>query len=267
MTFDWISIALSALIGGLSALLAALFVKDRREKPAKFAIAVAVSFGALKFASTVLLMPRINLWRADHALQAMPVYVAISKYEPNTYERIRKTLADALNGGMTSEQAIGRAHPLIVGMVGKYAPKASDETVVKVAQITIREIEELENDGTENCYYLIYPRAGGGSTNPPKFSAGLAADEMAVMADLINEGASQPIPPMDSATAGSLVQEIIQGLVKTHPDEIRTLAKGSQPDVDKRLVCAGTADLFKAILKTPSDQRGSLLRFVLSQKN
>lgn len=92
-------------------------------------------------------------------MQSLPYYPEFSKYEPKTYERLKKTLSSTEKAGEPSERAVVRARIMVAKVLKADVHYAADEAVEELGLVFSDGLDEL-SDHSGACYKFLFPHSG-----------------------------------------------------------------------------------------------------------
>jgi len=266
---NWYSIGLSVLSGAIAALIATLICgKDQENKSARGAIFVFI-FLALMAGSRTVGLPKINAYRAKadvaHVLTTVPAFVSMSKYAPDTYSRLSKTMTDAIEKGVPPQEALGQVKAQMQAFVASRLADASDEALLGYSKVMVTEMGELQNKGNGLCYQFLFPQAGSGVNVAAKVSEETQAADLAALNELIKtSNTKRPVP--SASEVMPILQPLIIEMSGVHGTSMSILDNPMAPGVDKEKVCSISRDLYQRILALPPERAALALRFMFSQK-
>lgn len=265
---NWYSVGLAAASGGIAALIASLVFGKRPEKKTAYMIVVVVLFAVLNTVSKQFILPELNAHKAvveiDSELNQIPAFVSIKKYEPEIYQKLVDSLADATKQGYNQQQAIDLVRQQISGLVESRMPHASDEAILTYMSVMITEMDELHKQGKGLCYKLLFPHVAGGIDARKVFSQETQKKDLKALDEIIKTSNTKKVIPSESTVMPSL-EPIFVSLYSKFGDDFSMIENPTAKNVDKDKVCSITMDLYKEILALPPEQAASALRWMFGQ--
>jgi hypothetical protein len=264
---NWYSVGLAAASGGIAALIASLIFGKKPEKKTAYTIVVVVLFVVLNTLSKQFILPGLNAHKAvadiESAFNEIPAFASIKKYEPEIYQKLVDSLADATNQGYNQQQSIDLVRSQISGLVESRMPHASDEAILTYMSVMITEMNELQKQGKGLCYKLLFPQAGGGIDGRKVFSQETQKKDLMALNEIIKTSNTKKAIPSESVVMPSL-EPIFVSLYSKFGDDVSMIQNPTATNVDKDKVCSITMDLYKEILALPPKQAASVLRWMFS---
>ena len=265
---NWYSVGLAAASGGLAALIASLVFKKNTEKKTAYTIVVVVLFVVFNALSKEFVLPELDSFKVESDIQeafsGIPAFDSIKKYEPDTYKELVASLTEANRQGGSEQQAIDIVRSQISSIVTKRLPKASDTAIINYIGVLIEEMNELQNQGGDLCFRLLFPQAGGGVDGSKVFSKEVQKRDLEALDLTIKSyDANRPIPSEEEAMA--ILEPIYINLFNVYGNDVLALENPGANNVDKSKVCNITKALYSNILELESDKSVSVLRWMFSQ--
>lgn len=196
----------------------------------------------------------------------IPLMVTLQQKEPEARAAMENTAREAIEQGLTTQQAIDQIQVAMAEMIGKRVRFAPDDTLNQYMNVTLQQMQDLQAKGDSLCFKLLFPQAGGGidasKYNPPELiQQRLATDNQLVLA-------SYEQPQRNSAEqdlqASLQVQRILQQLGQKYGDDLKMLVPPQRNDVDHKRVCEIATDFYQQIQALPPVQSAQILRVVLA---
>lgn len=208
--------------------------------------------------------------KLEEHLQNLPFYPELAKYEPKTYERLKKNLLNAVKAGEPPERAVMRARMMVAKVLKANVPYAADEAVEELGLVFIDELDQL-SEHSSACYKFLFPHSG-----PP---AGFltAADplsyldeetqlaELDAVAEVLRTAAEDPQDEPDAKEGESLLLSQAEKLHSRYGDAVMLLAQTSHQDSDKSTICRMYRSMMGNIMNMPGDDSSTLLRYLLAK--
>jgi len=268
MQMDWITIMVLVMAGVISAVAAFLTPKRLRKGRIVPIIIFILFFVGLGVLVKQWVSPVIHVWKSqrevEKSLLQVSAYQYISKYDPKAYQQIRDEILDSIKNGESQGQTTARGRKVVAAFVSKYIPLASDEAVIRYMDAVAREIEELADKDPEICYQFLFPERYGTADIPQNLKPGTQRADLAALADVIRTAAEQPQPEPDQKKGEESLKWVMNAFHQTHGDEALLLRDPFAPGIDKGKVCRLIASFYKEVLNLPKEERGMVLRYMLS---
>jgi len=200
-----------------------------------------------------------------YILSHNPEYLAIQKYDPDEFQRI-KTELEALSRepNATKQLVLAKLAPMLVAVVQKALTQTTDEAIVQFARSKLTSLEEVANGSFDDCAAVI-----SGKVNPDSLSRIVAYSteqsrkaNSEAMVRLIEGAASKPRQPSsDEARYGRLIAQVevklkTRGLSTEH-------VFSDAPDITPKERCAAGIQIFREALNLKEPDRAFLLRMLL----
>jgi hypothetical protein len=267
---SWIDLGLGAVIGAISGILAVLLARRFTSKRYVSLIVLVSSFIVFGILSNQFLTPVIHAWKVERdverSLSEVTAFQHIAKYDPHVYQSIKTELIDSILKGENQEQAVGRARQAVGGLVMRYIPHASDEAIVQYVRAMALEIEELAEKDPEACYRFLFPARYGSADVTQYIKPETQRADLTALAEVIRTAAEQPQAVPSSETGDALLTKLMNKFYSSQGDDALLLQDPFAPGVDKKKVSKLIASLYREALNLPQEERGLLLRHMLSGK-
>jgi len=102
----------------------------------------------------------------DYILTHNPGYLAIQKYDPAEFRRIKTELeALAKEPNTTQQVVLAKLAPMLMAVVQKALTQTTDEAVVQLARSKLTSLEEIANESADDCSAVV-----SGKVNPDSLS-------------------------------------------------------------------------------------------------
>ena len=265
---NWYSVGLAAASGGIAALIATLIFGKRPENKAAFAMVFVLLFVVLNTLAKQLTLPGVNAQLGvddiEAAFDEVPAFASIKKYEPEMYQELVDTVADAAQQGRGQQQVIDLVRSQISGLVESRLPHASDEAIVTYLGVLVTEMRELHKQGNGLCFKLLFPQVGGGIDGRKVFSEETQKRDLMALDEIIKTSNFRRVIPAEITVMPSL-EPIFVDLYNKFGDDVSMIENPSAANVDKDKVCRITMDLYKKVLALPQKEAANALRWLFSQ--
>ena len=258
-----LEIVLSATCGAVAALVAFIALRSigslRKRPQLRTAIMVAAVVISLQ-----LVRPYLRSWihenDVNRLLRTDRLLKRVTRDDPSLHEPLRQALLEGYTlGGDT--QAIAAARDLLIPVLPKYLGKGSDETVLRFVRQTVSTLRTMGAAPDPNrCFHYLFPKAG--AAVKPTVEEGRDELRAALVAVVESEG---PPPEAEAVQAQTLLHQVLDSLSRTRGGDLSILRQTKDPAVDRRKLCAITADIYSEALKLPPAQSAVLLRFLFAQ--
>ncbi|WP_437609827.1 hypothetical protein [Erwinia sp. V71] len=196
----------------------------------------------------------------------IPLMVTLQQKDPVARDAMENTAREAIEQGLTTQQAIDQIQVAMAEVIGKRTRFAPDDDINQFMTVTLQQMQDLQAKGDSLCFKLLFPQAGGGIDpsryNPPELiQTRMTTDNQLVLA-------SYEHPQSNSAEedlqASLQVQRILQQLGQKYGDDLKMLVPPQRNDVDHKRVCQIATDFYQQILALPPVQSAQILRVVLA---
>jgi hypothetical protein len=194
-----------------------------------------------------------NERRADALLRDDAFLAAIVTDMPSLRAPVRAALLRALAAGQSgnvTDFVLATMTPLMPS----YVARASDAAVVAMARSLVAELKEREAQDPEDCYRALFPHVAG----PARLRV-LGDREGGQALRLIVETARAPGAQRRAGSPAALAR-VYTALREQYGAQVEVLARPQAPDVDRRLVCSVTTDLYDGIVHLPEADAAGALR-------
>jgi len=200
--------------------------------------------------------------QADRELQKSPVFAAVQKAEPDTYTKIRTALIDGTAHGK-SQADIGRTvNGYLEGVVAKYLPIASDESIVEMTRVVTLEVDQIGAKSADACFDFLYHPGSPAKVDLTQYVTPevLEADKAAMRA-ILESGMTGPQRVPAKQEVNPAFTRVGQQLI-TSFGQADVAALANPTTMDHRRFCTITSTLYKQVLSMPRSEAVPLLRFL-----
>jgi hypothetical protein len=257
---DWPSVVAAGVCAGLAGGIASLLPKDAKHRRVLYAIVLVPLFFGFQAFSNRVVMPRVRLWQADQQLRSSPFYREIAQADPQTYTKILAVASKSLENGESVDLVTGRLASIVRDTLPRYVGVASDQSVIEMVDVLIKQITLLEAQKSDACYFYLLP---DGTSLVPLDSKG-DEDSMKAMGDVVHSAVYNPQPSPDAVRAEVILQPVIEQLTRSYGDDLQLLREKPSDSIGRHKVCKIVASLYADIEILPRSDAGLLLRYLLS---
>ncbi len=266
---DWMAAALAGVCGALAALVASLLIRKPRDNMGAYMVSMVIAFGTFQWLAKELVVPEIHARQAERdvetVLQANPAFQALKRYDPPAYRALLVDLRTSVKKGTDVSQVVQTVKTHVGAIARKRLPTSSNQAAISFAKALLAGLEELKTKDGDLCYQFLFPQKSSTGAAVTHTSERTTQAFHGAMAEAIRSSAEAPQAIPREADVAPTLQAVFQDLAKEYGDGLRMLQNPSGPDVDRALVCAMTAGLYRRVLDLPTDEGGPLLRFLVSE--
>lgn len=229
-------------------------------------ISFCISFPALAVANHVAKVKRNT---TEYMLSHNPVSIAIQKYDPAEFQRIKAEMQKLdEQPNLTREAAIAKLTPMLMTVMQKALAQTTDEAVVEFARSRLFALEEVARTNVDDCYATISGKVDAASVSrivalsEQTGKANTEANREA-MVHVIEGAIGRPRQPSnDDIRYDQLIKQVEAKLkaVGLSVDYVFLDAPG--PTTKQR--CAAGIQLFREALNMKEPDRSFLLRVLLT---
>jgi len=255
--------------GGAACAINMALMQGQRRPVQKYALTGLVSLGSIgayyviaKGLIVSLGVGGMSAEQADRELQKSPVFAAVQKAEPDTYTKIRAALVDGTAHGK-SQADIGRTiNGYLVGVMAKYLPIASDESIVEMTRVVTLEVDQIGAKSADACFGFLYHPGSPAKVDLTQFVTPevLAADKAAMTA-ILESGMTSPQRVPAKQEINPAFNRLGQQLI-TSFGQADVAALANPATMDHGRYCTITGSLYKQVLSMPRADAVPLLRFL-----
>jgi hypothetical protein len=265
-----IATGLAVVIGAISAVAAWIVTRGLQRKQPAFSILLVLFFLILGTCSKLFVLPYLLEWKyrwdIDRALSQISVFQHIARYDPDSYQEIKREITASINNRDTRDEAIGRARERVAELVPGYIPRASDDAIVRYMNAMVREMQELAGKNPELCYQFLFPQKYGAIDVAEHLTPETQREDLAALAEVIRTAVEEPQPFPDSSAAETLLKRTLSQFSQDHGEETLLLKDPFAPGIDKGKACGLIASLYEEVLKLPKRDSSLVLRYMLSTR-
>lgn len=203
----------------------------------------------------------------DYILRHSPEYLAIQKYDPAMFQRMKTELeALAKKPDTTQQVVLSKLVPMMFETFQKALTQTTDEAIVQFARIKVANLEKVANVSENDCFAIFSEQV-----NPGKYANLLTyipeqdqKESRIAVASVIENAIGRPQQSLnDSARLDRLMAPIE---VKMHASglSIKYLISDT-PELTPKKRCDSGIHLFREALNLNDPDRAYLLRMLLTQ--
>jgi len=255
----WIVVV--ALSGALSAAVAHLIVRNKRERIV-LGVAVSVVLFISLISSTKGLVDR---WEVNTQMNDIPFYKTLSASDPATYQRVKGILLDGVRSGEPTEKTALRIADGLQEILPRYMPRASDDAVVAFATVMIHDLEELDRTNGDACYSFLYPHKYADAGLAAKYHGGNSEEkELDVLFQVVESAVKHPQPEPSPEASNKLLKPIQANLYQKYGRGLLLFQGVARDSAERKKVCDISLDMFQQIAALPKADASMVLRSLLS---
>jgi hypothetical protein len=193
------------------------------------------------------------------ALTAVPVIAALKRLDAEHWPEVEAAwVRDALLGQPVSD-VMALVHARVSATVHRLRSTASDDVVIAVANLLLKEIPALQAKDPEACWSYLMT---GEIELADYLSSDLVAQDLAVENRILLETPAAPAPPT-SAAEGDRLLRIVLAIVKKDGADPTQLIAHLQPNAPHSLTCPAVYTLYRVAVTLPTSDAAALLRYLL----
>lgn len=205
-------------------------------------------------------------WKASPAFRdgvlEGPAYRAIEEHYPADYARIEAVLGQLVNQGATAQQTVVVLRAEVQAVMLRSAAAASDESVTKMTRNIVDVIAVVGDQDAGACGALLFGDGSSGIDYLARMPAALAEDLQLSTADVIRSSHVAPRPaPRDEDIMDDLTT-VMTPIVEKYGDQIDRLGAPDATPAERATSCNITLDIYRGVLKLPTERSGPVLRFM-----
>lgn len=266
--------------GALSAVVAALIawtVSRRFPNHGKaFAGISAITFVLLTSLSHQLVVPQVRAWEirkaADAALDENPFLRTLAERHPEIRGQFSGMMAEAIRGGggqdAVNRHALEFGRKLVEPYFSKYAPQASDASLVRYVTVMVAVLDDLGGRDPQGCFTLLFGAGGEGAATAVSVSPEHKHEMSLAMAEVVASAINAPSPETGAAQGDALITMVTERMGQRHGQAIvnslASLANPADPGIDRAGACNATREMYREALRLPPPEAGTLLRFLFA---
>ena len=149
-------------------------------------------------------------------------------------------------------------------VVSKKLPRASDQAIIIYVRVIVDEMDELQKQGGNLCYRLLFPQAEGGVNARLVFSSEVQKRDLKALDMTIKSYEANWAMPSEKEIIPFL-EPIYVELFEMYGDDVLILENPLEKNVDRDKVCSIAKTLYSKILALKQEQAVGVLRWMFSQ--
>ena len=271
-----LSIVSGALCAGVAALAARIAARRFENRGRAFAALSAGGFVVLASLSQGLVVPQVRAWQVRQAsyraIGTSRFLDTLAARHPEIREKFAAMMADAVRQGATAEEISARAvefgRDLAGPYFGKYAPQASDASLIRYVTVMVAALDDLASRDPQGCFGLLFGQGTQGGSAASGVSPEQKQEMSEAMAEVVESAIASPAPAPEPARADALIRKVTGRMAERHGEAILahlgSLANPADPGIDRAGACLATREMYRETLALPSGDAGALLRFLFA---
>jgi hypothetical protein len=222
-----------ALSGAVSAVVAHLIVRGKRER-----IGVGLVVSLALFISLISSAKRlIDIWDVNTEMNDVPFFKTLSVSDPAAYQRVKDILLEAARSGETTESAALRIADALQEIVPRYIPRASDDSVIAFANVTIHDLDELDRTNGDACYGFLYPHKYARAGLAAKYLGGKSREkDLDALFQIVETAVKQPQPEPSPEASNKLLEPIQTNLYQKYGKDLMLLQEVARDSAERKYV-------------------------------
>ncbi|HQU15926.1 MAG: hypothetical protein B7Z66_07635 [Chromatiales bacterium 21-64-14] len=262
---NWISTALAVFSGVLAFAIAAVLVRDRKQKRGAYALVLLISFVGLQGLSREYVFPKLNVWANVREAESLPQLAVLRRSDPQTYASVLTFVRGALDRSVDDQAILELVSNHLAGLAQQRLPNASNAAAVAYLKVVLAEMHALSASGGADCYRVLDPDLSRPLNGQELFPRRLRERALMALTEIIATAAEHPQPiPGESEVMPALGPIYGQLRQETGADPRALLYPGAAA-IDDVKACSMDARLFAKILKLPASDGGRVIRFLWSR--
>lgn len=275
MADPFIQIAVVGAITGAAVCLAPWFARVTGSRAMGWGMAVVVAafvnaaaaFGPALIAGAGANSPPGERLQRD--LSKLPVFRFMAKHEPVLYrdalQQMELIVLQRRVDPFAHAHEIGSAYGR--QLLKKYAPRASDDSVIAFARLTRDTTARLQRENDGSCFRFLLNESEG-MRRATQIIRDLPQKAASVSADVLSSAAEQPQKEPDDRRALQLLEQVVQrAMSRVGQGAMKELALlGSSKSVaQQQIACSAFVALMEETLRLDRVSAGIVLRHYLGQ--
>ena len=209
-----------------------------------------------------------DLENIEAELSKIPLYSALKKYEPTTYDRIISEIQSGLQKGRSMAELRQKIVPLCAVVYLQRLPYASDSALFSFTDLLLKQMKMLYAVDPSLCYDYVYGVEGRTNLDATKyFPKDLQEKEFLVMAEVIRSAAVQRHQPPNQKQIQKQLENVVASLSQKYGDDIKMLEDSKMAKANKAKASELTYEFYRTIHELPQSDAGVLLRFLFASAN
>jgi hypothetical protein len=258
---DKAGILVAVLMGALALGLAFAIMRPREGRVGPFVILFVLMLFAFEFIGRKYVLPQAQAMLSQ-SLPDEPLFAAIKKNEPATYDRLTAGYRTAIRNH-DKDAFIKQSYEEMGAIAIKHIPTASDEAVTDFMNHALIQLKELRKKPGDSCFRFMFPKVSGPADLSNELPKPMLDANGAKLAAVINTSVDHPQQQPSDAEAQPLLQPVLEYLARTYGSELQMISNPAGPSVDRRRVCDISIDLYEHIGELPLHDRATVLKLML----
>jgi hypothetical protein len=207
-----------------------------------------------------------DLGTIEARLAKEPLFAALKAHEPAVYNQIVAEFRSGVQQGKSMAELQQRMGPLLLDVLARRLPYASDSALCSFVAVLLEQIEVLYGADPALCYSYIMGEAGGRDAGVRLFSKELRKKEVAATSEIILSAIDEKhgLPNKERAVRGLVA--VMGPLARLYGNDILMLDDPELAKANKARYCEICYQLYRAILQLKKQESGAILRYMFSQK-
>jgi hypothetical protein len=201
----------------------------------------------------------------DIALDAKPLFAAISAHDPASYTQIHDLYVKGTKAGRNVSDITDEVNKLVLDkFLPAYAAKTPDEPLLKYFAVQVKELQYLMDKSPETCAADAFPQLGIAA---PSLAAtlpqSLQEDEMAALAEVVNTAFTKPYAPADTGKSTEVMQVYARKLTESDPDALKVIQHPQTHRSEPGKLCNAMLTALQLITTLPTADAAAVARHLL----
>jgi hypothetical protein len=209
---------------------------------------------------------RITPEKVRAGLLKTEIYVAIRKFDPQSFSSIVEKLTNGIQRGAAVTDLTSEISPIVMGVLSKALPYTSDIELLAYTQFMLDELKILNSANSSDCYLVANPEKASPSRmlSIRKKYPLLFAKEAKIQARVISSASNVRIPTKEEVTP--LLAYIVSMLRRRNDADISLIVKPKIMADEYGRYCKTMTAYYEEVLKLPTKASISILRYSFASK-
>jgi hypothetical protein len=191
-----------------------------------------------------------------------PLYRAAKAHDPELYNEFKNI--EATN----DLQMLLAVQKRTAALIAKYAPHASDESLIRFMKLSVEQMEILSRQTKDGGFGAMFPQAGkfDMAAISSQFTEEKVKALVQALAEIIDSGANGAVKSYDEGRAERLLAQVSDHVVQRYGSHVNMLASPSTISEGARPNAASIVTAtYREVLNLPPDQSALVIRHMLSR--
>ncbi len=200
--------------------------------------------------------------KVGRALTGVASFAALRRVDPAAFNQAVENIVTGIQQGKSMQEVMAEARVLMLAVVNKFKPVASDEIQVRIAAMTSEQARLLASDHPDICMAML---KGTSQKDEPYLTflpTAVQTKETELTAEIIDDGFFNPSYAVDTEQTSNAEIAQLWANVRNRGVDIAGVGKIAATRDDQRSSCVAMAEFMAELSALPMQRAGALMRYL-----